>query len=159
MRPGFFRSSLVDGGAEAGAIVQMTLIADILGDAGAVFFSSSGIAPGGAAAVSLDPTDPTVSFGVVVQPVGDASTSWSPFPAGDVIALPLATIQMLSSWTTTTDASPSGFQLGQSYTFVLVGDPAAQPLTLQGPDGGAPVGRTRSTTAAGCTCSPSPMRS
>jgi hypothetical protein len=79
------------------------------------------------------------AFAVSVEPLDGGSPNASPWPGapgapGDVIALPLTEILALSAWSATTMSPPNGFVNGQTYTFILTGDPSAQPLLLA--DGG-----------------------
>ena len=55
---------------------------------------------------------------------------------GDVIAVSLATIQYASQWSASVASTPGGanFAYGQTYTFILEGDPLAQQGLLS--DGG-----------------------
>jgi hypothetical protein len=98
--------------------------------------------------VTLSSTDPTVianemAFGVFIQPLDGGAPNgdlWpgTPSAPGDLLALPLSTIQVLSAWNASTASAPTGFQAGQAYTFILVGDPAEpQQLTTANPDGGS----------------------
>ena len=70
--------------------------------------------------------DPSVKFGVITVPPDGGAPSPNRYPSGDFFALPLPVIQL----TTTGNAPPpygdAGalmFQNGETYTFVLVGDP------------------------------------
>jgi hypothetical protein len=72
-------------------------------------------------------------FGVYVDPLdgGTANTlSWpgAPSAPGDFLADTLVEIQVVSSWSSSLASSPGGLAVGQSYTFVLTGDPMAEPL-------------------------------
>jgi hypothetical protein len=88
--------------------------------------------------VPFTTTDPTTSFfGAAVVPLDGGQPSFGAWPSpGDLIALPLASIDQLSAWNASTSSAPTGFQVGQSYTLILVGDPVAQ--QLPNPDGGPP---------------------
>ncbi|MGO8994187.1 MAG: hypothetical protein ACLQVI_12730 [Polyangiaceae bacterium] len=102
----------------------------------AVTFGSGGVVPSPAAQVPIDPTAAGTLFGVVLVPLDGGTPNLQPYPSGDLFASPLATIQVLSAWSATTVATPATFTAGLTYTFLLVGDPAAPALTIQPPDGG-----------------------
>jgi hypothetical protein len=110
----------------------------VLDDGGAFeeMFSASGIEPSRAFAADVNLDDPSLAFGVVVAPIDASAPRYTAYPAGDVIALPLPSIASLSSLSAPPDASPGGFVAGDSYTFLLVGDPAEPPAFLANLDGG-----------------------
>jgi hypothetical protein len=124
--PAFFR------GVTDGGIVPIPV------STSPVTYDSTG-APTPTQRLVINASDPTMQFGASVVPLDGGSpntAAWPGFPGapGDVIALPLTTIALLSSWTATTVSPPNGFANGQTYTFLLTGDPYAQPLLF--PDGG-----------------------
>ena len=138
-------------GGDAGVSPVYGPLPVVLGDAaaGPVRYSGHGITP--QQTVPFTTVDPTTSaFGVFIQPLDGGMANYSNWPGsydpntgapipGDLLALPLSTIQVLSSWSASTAKSPTGFQSGYTYTFVLVGDPVAPPIALPNPDGGGPV--------------------
>jgi hypothetical protein len=138
--PAFLQREELDAGPDAApGVSYVTTLIDAA--AGPVKYSGSGIAPSPVQVLPLDVSEPGTTFGVLVQPLDGGAPNASPWPGtpgspGDLIALPLAEIFALSRWDLTTAQTPSGFAPGQSYTFLLVGDPAAQPLTTIGEDGG-----------------------
>jgi hypothetical protein len=104
--------------------------------AGPVKYDTQAITP--MAILPLTETDPATSFfGVVVAPLDGGAPNYKQWPPGDLFALPLSGIDQLSAWAVSTKASPTSFVAGQSYTFVLVGDPAA--AQLPNPDGGSGI--------------------
>ncbi len=123
-----------DDGGDAGFTTVIGPLPTILGDAaaGPVHFGNErSRRPRAVPFTTVDPT--TSAFGVLVQPL-DASAQpnfnqWpgTPGAPGDLIAVPLSDIQLLSSWNSSTASAPTGFQAGQSYTFILVGDPVRRP--------------------------------
>ncbi len=140
-----------DAAIDAGFAPVYGPLPTILGDAaaGPTTYSTNGVTP--TSTITLTSADPTqLAFGVFVQPLdggqpntdqwpGTVSATTGPAP-GDLFALPLADIQVLSAWNASTASAPTGFQAGQSYTFILVGDPAEpQQLTTANPDGGASI--------------------
>jgi hypothetical protein len=117
----------------------------------------SGIAPSAISALVVDPAAPELQFAVATLSSNATSSTPSPLPypgkvitepdggtawqTGDLLTLPLSTIDQLSEWQLSIDpsSSPASFERGLAYTFVLVGDPQGQPLVISNPDGGAPL--------------------
>jgi len=132
--PCFLRATPGDAG------VSETLLAPVLDqDAQPIDFSSLLLAPPAPAAVLVDPAGPGVSFGVVLEGADGAAPRLSPYPQGDVVALPLAAIATLSDWGASIANEPAVFTVGRSYTFVLLGDPAQESPFRAGVDGAAPL--------------------
>jgi hypothetical protein len=132
----YFTSRSSDPDAAAG------LVAVLAAEAGAVPFSDDDLSPAPAAVIAgIDLRDPAgTGFGVVVQRADGGGANLGPYPAGDLFSLPLMVIDGLSVWAESTLQAPTGFLPGQSYVFVLVGNPAEEPffVPLDGGDGGAP---------------------
>ena len=147
--PGFL---LPDAG---GTWFPMTSSSSNWGYGASVTNAAGGIWPSTASALPVNLDDPAVSFGVVTigpstasQPprIGaypgrevtgaDGGAAWAP---GDFLTFPLDTIGTLSDWSATIDpsSSPATFTYGHRYTFVLLGDPRAEPLLMPSFDGGA----------------------
>jgi hypothetical protein len=103
----------------------------------AIAFSASGLVPSTAATIPYDPADAGISFGVLLLPTDGGAPNPVPYPAGDLLSLPLQTVDLLSNWTSSTTLASSSFAAGVTYTFVLTGDPSAQPLFFPTTDGGA----------------------
>jgi hypothetical protein len=125
-------------------------------------YAASAVIPTTAAAVPLDPAAVSTAtggqlplFGVLTLPGSDPDGGGGPVPypypghvltdeagapvgfaPGDLIALPFSAIQQLSRWdlSTASGSTPANFAAGQTYTFALMGDPAAEQLV--GADGG-----------------------
>jgi hypothetical protein len=139
---------LEDGGGPVNATGYVPLNVDP--SAGALKYSDNTVTPattatGGAAVVSgvnvAGVTNYPTMFGVFVQPLDGSAPNADPWPGvpgapGDVIAVPLGDIFQFSRWDQSTASTPGGNQIsaGQTYTFILVGDPTAQQVTLS--DGG-----------------------
>lgn len=145
IQPGVVGSTPNDGGTDdagnpidAGSSPVYGPVPALIGDAAAGPTKYSG---NGLSATSVMPyhtTDPTTSaIGVVLQPLDGGAANYGQWPQGDLFALPLSAVDQLSSWAASTAKSPTGFVAGQSYVFVLVGDPAAQ--QLPNPDGGSGI--------------------
>jgi hypothetical protein len=109
-------------------------------------YSENGVTP--VEPIAIDVATPTTSFGVWVTPLDGGAPNEEPWPGslsggvatpGDLLQLPLSEVQALSAWGKTTASAPPAFQLGTNYTFILVGDPAAEPLFRERDDGGAPL--------------------
>ena len=116
-----------------------------------VTYSGAGVTPSPAVSLPIAVGSPsTTLFGVQVLPLDGGAPNFNPWPGagydpgtgapltGDLLALPLSDIQVLSSWNASTASAGGGaaFSLGQTYTFVLTGDPAAPPIAIVYPDGG-----------------------
>jgi hypothetical protein len=112
-------------GVEPVLVSSSGTVTPLFSSAAAVLFSGTGIGPSPAAAAAFDPTAQGAAFGVVLLPPDGGSPSMQAYPAGDLVAMPLATIQSLSSWTASTASGATAFASGYAYTFVLVGDPSA----------------------------------
>ena len=71
---------------------------------------------------AFDPADPAAAFAIVTLPGSEdgGAPSYSPWPGGDVFGLSLPIIQEFSTGTL---PPPSMFVPGETYTFVLVGNP------------------------------------
>lgn len=151
IQPGVVGMVPIDAGPDGGDAGTMPVYGEvpvILGDAaaGPVTYNGTGIT--GTQILPLTETDPTTAFfGVFVQPLDGGAPNGNPWPGsydpgtgapipGDLIALPLSVIDQLSSWgaSTAPGGSPIGFVSGQSYTFIIIGDPVAE--QLPNPDGG-----------------------
>jgi hypothetical protein len=79
--------------------------------------------PGGAGGIP----DPTQYPG---HPTFDEAGAPTGFELGDLFALPLNVVAALSQWSASATGTPPTFSAGQNYTFVLVGNPTANPLTI-----------------------------
>ena len=102
-----------------------------------VLFSATALAPATSGSYAVDPLQPGVSFGAILLPADGGAPVFKPYPDGDLLAMPLTVIEALSRWDRTSTGAPAAFTAGQSYTFVLVGDPAQPSLAIANPDGGA----------------------
>jgi hypothetical protein len=70
---------------------------------------------------AIDQTN--TAFGVFTLPIQTLPPPY--WPEGDLIPMSLDQIFQLSGWQGSTATSPAAFQIGATYTFVLIGDPAA----------------------------------
>ncbi len=135
-------------GGDAGSVLVPTLLPSFIGDGGplpaAVTYSGSGVTP--AQSFPLSPVvladggidQSSVLFGLVTLPIDGGAPDLSPpgWPTTDLIAFPFSDVYEFSQWLASTAAASNGFAPGQTYTFVLTGDPVAEPIAIPGPDGG-----------------------
>jgi hypothetical protein len=129
--PAFFQVIPDAGDDGAAGVVPTTLTTS------PVLYSDTGLTA--TQTVSVNLTAATTAFGVFVQPLDGGAPNALAWPGtvgaggavpGDVIALPLSDIQLLSSWSSTTadGGAPATFTNGTSWVFIFEGDPAAQQL-------------------------------
>jgi hypothetical protein len=134
--------TMMDGGPEAGTVVSSQLAAV---SSTPVKYSKSDVSPAQAFAFNgTMPSDPSLMFGVGMVkadggvptfapwPFGPATPGGNPAPnTGDYYALGLPTIQLLSG-----PVMDGGFTAGETYTFVLLGDPTKTIGAIVQADGG-----------------------
>lgn len=129
-------------GGDAGTSTTVGPGQTFLSDGGTLLYSTNAVTVVQPVAIPVAlPADGGTAIDETLTGIGafdpellDPSTPW---PYGDLIGpLPLYLVDALSSWQSSTASSPTGFQTGQTYSFIFEGDPLAQPLITTLSDGG-----------------------